>query len=115
VETNRDKLKKTFPNLAREMDWNPQKVSIQSVRTDVEAAEKKISRTSLIHFDPDVVDFLRRCDNNQQAEEIIDFLEKRGEITDTYARKLRQQLRKNGLRSFGPKKEAGYYLQAAKP
>jgi hypothetical protein len=114
VETNRDKLKKTFPNLAREMDFDSQKVSIQSLRTNSEAAEKKIDRTCMIHYDPDVVDFLRRCDNNQQAEEIIGFLEKRGEITETYAQELKQQLRKKGLRSFGPKKKEGYYLQAAK-
>ena len=118
METNRDKLKKTFPNLTRELSLNPQKVSIQSVRSNAEVAEKKISRArarSLIHYDPDVIDFLRRCDNNQQAEEIISFLEKRGEITNAYARKLRHQLRKNGLRSFGPKKEEGYYLQTARP
>jgi hypothetical protein len=115
VETNRDKLKKTFPNLTREISLNPQKVSIQSVRSNAEAAEKKISRKSLAHHDPDVIDFLRRCDNNHQAEEIISFLEKRKEITDAYAHKLRQQLRKNGLRSFGPKKEEGYYLKVAKP
>ncbi len=115
METNGDKIKRTFPNLTREMSLNPQKVSIQSVRIDTKAAEKKIGRKSLVHYDPDVIGFLRRCDNNHQAEEIISFLEKRGKITDAFAHKLRQQLRKNGLRSFGPKKEEGYYLKVAKP
>jgi hypothetical protein len=58
---------------------------------------------------PDVIDFIRRCDSNKQAEEIINYLRKRGEVNREYARKLRRQLKEKGVRSFGPKKEEDYY------
>jgi hypothetical protein len=60
---------------------------------------------------PDAVDFLRRCDNAREAEKIIDFLEKRGEISDKHATKLRDQLSEKGIRSFGTKKRDGYYFR----
>jgi hypothetical protein len=60
---------------------------------------------------PDVIDFIRRCDTEEQAEEIIGYMEKRGEIEKQYARKLREQLKDKGVRSFGPKKEEDYYLK----
>jgi len=58
-----------------------------------------------------VVDFLRRCDTKAQAEEIIDYMAKKGEITKAYAEKLRAQLEEKGVRSFGTKKEKDYYLK----
>jgi len=58
---------------------------------------------------PDVIDFIRRCDNEKQAEEIIDFMEERNEINSAYARRLKRQLREKGVRSFGPKKQDDYY------
>jgi hypothetical protein len=44
-----------------------------------------------------------------RAEEIIAYMEKRGEISNEYAQKLRAQLKRKGVRSFGPKKEENYY------
>jgi len=64
----------------------------------------------LAGYEPTVIDFLRRCETAAQAHEIITFLEKKGELTIEQAQKLREQLEKEGLRSFGPKKEAGYYF-----
>jgi len=58
---------------------------------------------------PDVIDFIRRCDNEEQAVEIIDFMEKRKEINSTYAQRLKRQLREKGVRSFGSKKKDDYY------
>ena len=63
------------------------------------------------HYNPTVVDFIRRCDTQQQAEEIICYLLKRGEITAEEATELRTQINKEGLRSLGPKKEEGYYFK----
>jgi hypothetical protein len=61
---------------------------------------------------PDVVDFIRRCDNEKQALEIVDFMLNRGEISDEYAGRLRKQLRSKGVRSFGSKKEDDYYSRS---
>jgi hypothetical protein len=38
-------------------------------------------------------------------------LEKRGELTKEHAEKLRKQLKKEGVRSFGSKKEENYYFK----
>ncbi len=61
-------------------------------------------------YDPDVIDFIRRCDTKEQAHEIIDYLEKKGELTSDEASNLRQRIEKEGIRSFGPKKEHGFYF-----
>ncbi len=114
MEIEKDRFKKMFPKLAREMHAGEQKVAINSVRSTTETAEKAAKAgKNLANYDPDIIDFLRRCDTKQQAEEIIVYMENRGEITPIYAKKLRQQLQKKGVRSFGPKKEEGYYFNVS--
>jgi hypothetical protein len=85
MQVDKGTFKKMFPRLAEEIDG----------------------------YNPTVIDFLRRCDTAKQAEEIIDYLEKRGEIDNKYAQKLKAQLKKKGVRSFGAKREEGYYLSAS--
>ena len=119
VEFDKETFKKLFPNLAREMEFGENKISINSIRTDMEegektASEKRRNRVDpFAGYDPDVIDFLRRCDTEEQAEEIIAYMEKRGEITSEYAAQLRKQLKEKGVRSFGHKKEENYYLKRA--
>jgi len=110
MEIDKKVFKKMFPNLAKEIDEERQRVAISSVRSDAKAAEKASSKR-FVNYMPDVVDFIRRCDNEQQAVEIIGYLEKRKEISPDYAKRLRNQLKEKGVRSFGPKKEDGYYLK----
>jgi len=110
MEFNKESLKKMFPNLAKELESEENKVDIRSVRTDTGTGENAASER-FAHYVPDVIDFVRRCDNEKQAEEIIAYLEKRGELERQYAERLRKQLKEKGVRSFGPKKEADYYLK----
>jgi hypothetical protein len=110
VETNKKSFKKNFPNLSKELELGESKVEISSVRTDSDAAEKGLP-DKLRHYDPTVIDFIRRCDTEAQAEAIIAYLERRGELTKEYAEKLRKQLEKEGVRSFGSKKEEYYYFK----
>jgi hypothetical protein len=114
VEIEKEQFKKMFPHLAKEMEAEDEnidehKIQINSVRSNLETKEK-IS-DSLGTSMPDVIDFIRRCDNEKQAKEIIDYMEKRKEIPPEYARRLRRQLREKGVRSFGTKKEEGYYFK----
>jgi len=111
LDLNKKALKKMFPNLTRELGSEENKVSVNSVRTDNETGEKHVTRGMFVHYVPDVVDFIRRCDTPEQAEEIIAFIEKRGEIDQQYAQRLRKQLQEKGVRSFGAKKERDYYLK----
>jgi len=110
VEYNKETFKKLFPNLAKELDKDENKVAVNSVRTNVQIGENAASRR-FINYSPDVIDFLRRCDTEKQAEEIIAYMEKRGEIEKQYAENLRKQLKTKGIRSFGPKKEEGHYFK----
>lgn len=99
-----------FPNLSRELDVGDGKVPIDSVRTDPVSAEKSAS-DKFRNYNPTVVDFIRRCDTEKQARAIIAFLEKRGELTPEYAQELKKQLKSQGVRSFGSKKEDYYYFK----
>ncbi len=115
MEIEDHQLKKIFPNLSKEIIDSERSIEIHSIRSDTDVAEKKAStKRNLANYNPDIIDFIRRCDNNLQAAEIIDYMEKRSEITHKYALKLRQQLQKKGVRSFGSKKEEGYYSRADK-
>jgi hypothetical protein len=108
---DRESLKKMFPNLGKELQSDENKVAVKSVRTDPSSGEKAANRATFVNYVPDVIDFLRRCDTKEQAEEIIAYMEKRGEINKEFAEKLRVQLKRKGVRSFGPKKEESYYLK----
>jgi hypothetical protein len=107
---DKEAIKRLFPNLAREIESEEGRVAINSVRTDVPTGEEATSR-NFVHYNPDVIDFIRRCETKEQAEEIIAYMEKRDEIEKQYADKLRKQLKSEGVRSFGPKKEEDYYLK----
>ncbi len=92
-----------FPHLAKELEgeW----MQIEAVRTDSLEAEKAY-RDGLEGYDPTVIDFLRRCDTEEQGLEIIDYMKERKEISEKYATELKVQLLRNGIRSFGPKRES---------
>ena len=111
MQMDQESLKKMFPNLARELQANENKVQVNSVRTNQEDGEEAATSQSYDHYMPDVIDFIRRCDTKEQAEEIICYMERRGEIDKKYGQKLKKQLKDRGVRSFGTKKEHDYYLR----
>jgi hypothetical protein len=110
MELDKKNFKKMFPNLAKEMESDENRVPVNSVRRDVQTGEGAASQR-FVNYTPDVIDFLRRCDTEEQGEEIVAYMEKRGEIQRQHAAKLRKQLRERGIRSFGSKKEENYYLK----
>jgi hypothetical protein len=103
-----DELKKIFPHLAQELRGENQSMPISGVRSDPSPTEEWKG------YSPDVIDFLRRCTTIAEGLEIIDFLESQQEITPDYAKRLRKQLRNQGIRSFGSKKEQDFYLKKAR-
>ena len=119
-------LKKMFPHLYGELETGEVKVPINAVRKNPLEAEEAAAGEEceeeesapctetpdkLRHFNPSAVDFIRRCDTEAQAEEIIDYLQKKGEITKENAEHMRCQLKQKGVRSFGPKKEENHYFK----
>lgn len=110
MDVTKERFRKMFPKLAQEIENGKCGTKISSVRSDYTTGEKEVSR-KFTAYAPDVIDFLRRSDKAEQAEEIICYLENRREISSEYARKLRKQLKEKGVRSFGSKKEIDYYLK----
>jgi hypothetical protein len=125
-------IRKMFPHLFNELEKGDVKVSIDGIRKNPAEAESEVAEEcgcdecteevdeandctatpdKLRHFNPQAVDFLRRCDTESQAEEIIVYLQKKGEVTAEYAEQLRFQLKKYGVRAFGPKKEENHYFR----
>jgi hypothetical protein len=122
MATDKKSLKKMFPHLYKELETGDVKVPINAVRKNPEEVENAeceeeeefeptVLPDKLRHFNPSAVDFIRRCDTEAQAEEIIAYLQKKGEITNEYAEELRCQLKREGVRSFGPKKEEYDYFR----
>jgi hypothetical protein len=110
MQKDKGTFQKMFPHLAEEMNKGKSKVGVNSVRSDLATGERVAASKCFDGYSPTVIDFLCRCDTAKQAEEIIDYLEKRGEIDNKYAQKLKTQLKNKGVRSFGAKREEGYYL-----
>ncbi|RMG33909.1 MAG: DUF2095 domain-containing protein [Methanobacteriota archaeon] len=57
---------------------------------------------------PGVYDYLARAKTVEECIEIIDYLEKKGEIEPELAEELRKQANEDGAESFGTR-EPGYY------
>jgi hypothetical protein len=102
-------FKDNFPTISDELERGlTQEYKIQGVRTTLsEKSEEKPAEETYI---PGVIDYIRRCDTLSQALEIVDWMLKRGEISRAEAHDIKTQLKSEGLRSFGTKKEKDYYL-----
>jgi len=101
-------FRRDFPALSKELEEGDMKsFRIDGVRTMSEESEPNIEKET---FTPDVVDYIRRCDTLAQAEEIVDFLAKRGELKPSQVKEIKSQLKSQGIRSFGAKKEKDHYL-----
>lgn len=102
-------FREAFPALNKELEEKSTKTyKIDGVRTMSEETEP--TKGARMYFEPDVVDYIRRCDTMSQAMEIVEFLLKQSEITTAQAREIKSQLKADGLRSFGSKKEKDHYL-----
>lgn len=105
-------LLERFPRLAEEIQSSESDVLVEGVRWEETNRTRQSITPDKSRFSghsPDVIDFLRRCASDEEAMQIIDFLEKRGEISPVHVKELRRQLQTNGVRSFGSKKSWGHY------
>ena len=107
-----EKVLEHLPHLAAEIGRSNSDVKIEGVRWEETNRTRQGIKPGAPRFSgysPDVVDFLRRCSTDDEAMEIIVFLEKRGELNPIHAKELRKQLQSKGVRSFGSKKTWGHY------
>lgn len=100
VEYEKEEFLSSLPNLASEILEVDKKaiIPISGVRQNPQKPN-----------DPTAIDFIRRCSTNEQAFEILDYLENKSDISHGDALKLRTQLESEGLSSFGKHKTRGFY------
>jgi len=101
------KFKDLFPHLADELESGKSTVGLEGEAVGTRRASN--TNRKWAGYDPDIIDYIRRCKNDEQATEIIDFMEKEGKIASEEAEKLRKQLKEEGVDSFGKHKEQGFY------
>ncbi|MDF1540038.1 MAG: DUF2095 family protein [Candidatus Thorarchaeota archaeon] len=107
--SNDDEFRRNYPNLTRELEsGSTLEHKIDGVRTMSEEAGDEAAGDGT--FLPSVVDYIRRCDTVPQAMEIVDYMINRGELPAGQGRQIKAQLKTEGLRSFGAKKEKDHYL-----
>jgi hypothetical protein len=111
MEIDEKTFKKLFPNLYKEIAEKKMSLPIDAARTSIEEGEAEAKKSREAPSMPTVIDYLRRCENDEEALEVIEYLERRGEITSEEALRLKKQVREFGVRSFGSKKEWGYYSE----
>ncbi len=99
LEMPEEEIKKKFPNLAKELE------------NSAEEGQEIKAKPSPSGYEPNVFDFLARCENNSQAIEIVDYLEKRGELPKTEADSLRKRINEKGVRSMVKKRSPGHYFR----
>jgi len=106
VQIDIEKFRKLFPNLAREiLDGEGKGIRFHIIRPRKPDPWRG--------YMPTVYDFIRRAKTIEEALEVVDYMERRGEITKEEAEKIRKQLKEKGLESFGPRREPGYYFKEA--
>lgn len=105
---DREILKKYFPNLSKEIEENAYFLSL-TYYPSLYSKNRRIPKFR--NYEPNVIDFIRRCDSESQALEIVDFLEKRNELSHEEAEKIRILLKEKGVRFFGSKKNPGWYFK----
>ncbi|MCS7110360.1 MAG: DUF2095 domain-containing protein [Candidatus Caldarchaeum sp.] len=101
-----EEFRKKFPALYRELLEKRMSLKISGVRSEENFGEKEADDKTAT-----VMDFLRRCDTDEQGREVINYLLSRGEISEQTARSLLKQLEERGIRSFGSRKQPGHYLK----
>jgi hypothetical protein len=120
IAYDKGELKKFYPHLMDEISDQKKIVNIDSVKMEIEQEieEDEVVQNNQIPtelINPGTIDFIRRCTNDNEAFEILDYLLNRNEITsEEYTTYKNQIQREGGLKKLidkcgGPKKPGYYY------
>ncbi|ADI32706.1 DUF2095 family protein [Staphylothermus hellenicus] len=101
-----EEFKKKYPHLAEE-------VLGEEKSQDLNLTIKKPIPDPWRGYIPGPIDYIRRCKTVEEALEVLDYLEKHGEINSDEANELRRILKEKGLGFFGSRKEDNYYYRKA--
>ncbi len=99
IEFEQEEFKKGYPHLAKEIIDPNLVYPVEAVRWHDEKSEPKEVEPD-IPEEPTVESLIRRSKTEEEAVEIILYLEKRGEINSHEADRLINDIEKNGLEAF---------------
>lgn len=101
-----EEFKKKFPKLAEEIFGGSSKKVELRVQMNLPDPWRG--------YVPTPIDYIRRCKTVEEALNVLDYLQKRGELTEEEATELKKILREGGIEAFGGKKEDDYYYKQAR-
>jgi hypothetical protein len=110
----KEDLEKHFPNLTSEIIQKKKQISIDAIRIEKESEENQFEDYKEDLTNPGVFDFIRRCNNLNDASAILEYLLKRKEISNELYNLIKTELSQedglsNLINKIGGYKEAGYY------
>ena len=109
-----EEFREQFPNLYEEITQGKDKLEIDQVLGNkLEIDSNNIPEDPLKGYTPNIFDYLARAEDKKQACEVIDFLEKRSELSSTEAQFLRNKVENEGVRSLGELRRPGHYFRKA--
>ncbi|MFX1516734.1 MAG: DUF2095 family protein [Promethearchaeota archaeon] len=106
-----DEIRTKFPTIYAELTNKKMSMRIDEVEEETSfhsSQEGKIS-DPFTNYEPTIFDFLARARTNEEGLEIINFMEKQGQITAETAKELNKKIKTLGIRCFGPERPADYY------
>jgi hypothetical protein len=98
-------FKRKFPHLYEELEDSTSGESEGSENPESQNTEPHVSDT----YSADAISYIRRARTNEEAIEVVNYLRKRGELSETDASGIIKQVKERGLRSFGSLKTWGHY------
>ncbi len=99
-EFDKEEFRRLFPKLSEEMLGKSYDI-------------RELSKDPLAGYEPNVYDFLCRAKSVEDGLKVIDYLERKGELSPELARELRDKLIRHGIKAFGERREFGYYYRLA--
>jgi len=121
VSYKKEEILEFFPHLIKEVSEKTKSIKIDSINHQIEQLDKEKNQILQNNYpnelyNPGVIDFIRRCSNNEDAINILDYLMKRNEISKedykSYTNIISQE---GGLERFinesGGLKKPGYYMR----
>ena len=114
---DKEEMEDYFPNLTSEISQRKKSVRISAVEEEIER-EKKVDFKFKYEEDisnPGIIDFLRRCSNIREANEILEYMYKRKEVSKElhgYLKELisQEERFKELVEKCGGPKKKGYYI-----
>jgi hypothetical protein len=98
-------FKRKFPHLYEELEDSTSGESENSESSEVQDSEPDVSDIYTV----DAISYIGRARTNEEAIEVVNYLRKKGELSENDSGSIIKQIKERGIRSFGSLKTWGHY------